>query len=89
MKISNQTLWAKRKIGSLKTFHFPHLKYPFPKGGEQNHPLVNRANVDLDLKFISQMMKVIMRRGGSGGREGGEAPPENFDNLGWILTIFS
>ena len=26
VKISNQTLWAKRKIGSLKTFHFPHLK---------------------------------------------------------------
>ena len=40
MKISNQTLWAKRKIGSLKTFHFPHLKYQFPKGGEQNHPSV-------------------------------------------------
>ena len=42
MKISNQTLWAKRKIGSLKTFHFPHLKYQFPKGGEQNHPSVNK-----------------------------------------------
>ena len=38
MKISNQTLWAKGKIGSLKTFHFPHSKYQFPKGGEQNHP---------------------------------------------------
>ena len=40
VKISNQTLWAKHKIGSLKTFHFPHLKYQFPKGGEQNHPSV-------------------------------------------------
>ena len=42
VKISNQTLWAKRKIGSLKTFHFPHLKYQFPKGGEQNHPSVKK-----------------------------------------------
>ena len=43
VKISNQTLWAKRKIGSLKTFHFPHLKYQFPKGGEQNHPSVKKG----------------------------------------------
>ena len=46
MKISNQTLWAKRKIGSLKTFHFPHLKYQFPKGGEQNHPSVKNVNFE-------------------------------------------
>ena len=29
------------KLGLLKTFHFPHLKYQLPKGGEQNHPSVN------------------------------------------------
>ena len=45
VKISNQTLWAKRKIGSLKTFHFPHLKYQFPNGGEQNHQSVNHFKI--------------------------------------------
>ena len=64
MKISNQTLWAKRKIGSLKTFHFPHLKYQFPKGGEQNHPSVkkSRAQKLLERDFASRKSR-FERRG--------------------------
>ena len=52
VKISNQTLWAKRKIGFLKTFHFPHLKYQFPKGGEQNHPSVKMCIFDFQYQII-------------------------------------
>ena len=63
MKISNQTLWAKRKIGSLKNFRFPHLKYQFPKAGEQNHPsvkLCSMAQVFLS-KIISTRRTITIR----------------------------
>ena len=59
MKISNQALWAKRKIGSLKTFHFPHLKHQFPKGGEQNHPSVKsllQERLGVELSFRSKAL---------------------------------
>ena len=57
------------------------------RGDRDQRFFLNRANVDLDLKFILQMMKVIMRQKSKFG--GVRSPSENFDNLGWILTIFS
>ena len=72
---------------------FIYYDIQFLRRGDRDQRFFNRANVDLDLKFILQMMKVkvIMRQKkyiwgeGSGGR----SLPENFENLGWILTIFS